>query len=80
MAGSSKLHTAAATMTPAAKPNIARWNRGLGSPAKKNTMAAPSVVIKNVKPVPNAAHSIACNIIFSALIPLFGRTLARMSV
>lgn len=43
-------------MTPAAKPSSVRWDRGWGSPEKKNTSAAPSVVIKKVNPVPRAAQ------------------------
>ena len=69
-AGSSKLHTLAAVMTPAAKPSMARWNWGRGSSAKKNTTAAPRVVIRKVKPVPSAAQINACNIHINAFSPI----------
>ena len=62
MAGSSRLHTEAAVITPAAKPSMARWDRGRGAPGRKNTTAAPRVVIRQVKPVPRAAQPSACSI------------------
>ena len=57
MAGISRDQTAAAVMTPAAKPRKIRWAIAVACLRKKNTTAAPKVVIKNVKPVPPAAHS-----------------------
>ena len=44
MAGISRLHTEAATMTPAAKPVRARCKDSLNAFFRKNTHAAPSVV------------------------------------
>lgn len=66
MAGSSRLQTLAAVITPAAKPSIVRWNWGRGSSTKKNTTAAPKVVIRKVKPVPKAAQLNACSIRINA--------------
>ena len=80
MAGSSRLHTEAAVITPAAKPSMARWNRGFGSPERKNTVAAPRVVIKKVNPVPRAAHCKDCSIAYLRLCFRFGRNTARMTV
>ena len=57
MAGISRLHTEAATITPAAKPRKIRWAPAVTRLRKKNTMAAPRAVIKQVNPVPPAAHS-----------------------
>ena len=56
MAGSSKLHTEAAVITPAANPSIHRCQRLWCSPARKNTIPAPRAVIVKVKSVPAAAH------------------------
>ena len=44
MAGISRLHTDAATMTPAAKPVRLRWSRSPSARFMKKTQAAPSVV------------------------------------
>lgn len=66
MAGSSRLQTLAAVITPAAKPSMVRWNWGRGSSTKKNTTAAPKVVIRKVKPVPKAAQLNACSIRINA--------------
>jgi hypothetical protein len=44
IAGSSRLHTLAASITPAAKPSIMRWARGPGGRRRKKTDAAPSAV------------------------------------
>ena len=63
MAGSSRLHTAAAVITPAANPSITLCTRSFGVPRKKKTVAAPSVVMAKVNPVPAAAHESACIII-----------------
>ncbi len=60
MAGMSRLHTAAATMTPAAKPRKIRWAPADTRLRKKNTIEAPRAVIRQVKPVPPAAHSTGC--------------------
>ena len=60
IAGSSRLHTLAAVITPAAKPMSAFWNAAPVSLAKKNTIAAPSVVIRKVNPVPSAAYRKDC--------------------
>ena len=79
MAGSSRLHTEAAVITPAAKPSSVRRNRGLGSPVRKNTMAAPRAVIPKVKPVPRAARPSAYSIIATPSLR-FGRNGARMPV
>ncbi len=51
---------------PAAKPSMVRWNWGRGSSTKKNTTAAPKVVIRKVKPVPKAAQLNACSIRINA--------------
>ena len=56
MAGSSSDHTEAAIITPAAKPKntfCVVWDRSF---LKKNTMAEPRMVAKQVKPVPMAAY------------------------
>ena len=52
----------AAVITPPAKPSMAFWLRGLGSPDTKNTAAAPRTVIKKVNPVPAAARHSAYHI------------------
>jgi hypothetical protein len=46
MAGSSRLQTDAATITPAAKPVSARWTMAFSLPRMKNTHAAPNEVPK----------------------------------
>ena len=51
----------AAIITPAANPSISRWTAGLFLFPRKKTAAAPSAVMKNVKPVPPAASNNACN-------------------
>ena len=56
MAGMSSDHTDAAIMTPAANPRNARWIAMLLRLRNRNTEAAPSVVIRNVNPVPDAAQ------------------------
>ena len=66
MAGSSKLHTEAAVITPPAKPSIAFWFPGFGSPDTKNTAAAPRTVIKKVNPVPAAARHSAYHIVLAS--------------
>ena len=55
MAGRMRLHTLAAVITPAAKPSSAPCARSHTLRAKKNTVAAPSAVIRNVKDVPSRA-------------------------
>ena len=60
MAGISRLHTEAATITPAAKPRKIRWAPSVTRLRKKKTIEAPRTVIKQVKPVPAAAHSTGC--------------------
>ena len=60
MAGISKLHTEAATITPAANPKKIRWAPAVTRFRKKNTMADPRAVMKKVNPVPAAAHATAC--------------------
>ncbi len=50
-----RLHTLAAIITPAAKPSSAPCARSHTLRAKKNTVAAPSAVIRNVKDVPSRA-------------------------
>ena len=55
MAGRMRLHTLAAVITPAAKPSSAPCARSQTARAKKNTVAAPSAVIRNVKDVPSHA-------------------------
>lgn len=45
---------------------MVRWNWGRGSSTKKNTTAAPKVVIRKVKPVPKAAQLNACSIRINA--------------
>ena len=52
IAGISRLQTEAAIITPAAKPINTFCTPPVICLRKKNTIAAPSVVIKNVKPVP----------------------------
>ena len=47
MAGMSRLHTDAATITPAAKPVRERWTTSLRERRMKNTQAAPRDVPKN---------------------------------
>ena len=59
MAGMSSDHTEAAIMTPAAKPKNTRWSSMLLRLRNRNTDAAPSVVMRNVNPVPAAAHKSA---------------------
>ena len=63
MAGISRDHTDAAIITPAANPRntfCMVWDIPF---LKKNTMAAPSTVARQVKPVPRAAYSSSrCNI------------------
>ena len=56
MAGSSKLHTEAAVLTPAATPSTPCRPCRAPSAGRKNTAAAPRVVIKKVNSVPSAAH------------------------
>ena len=62
MAGISSDQTDAAIITPAAKPKKIRCAPAPAFFRNKNTTAAPSVVIRNVKPVPPAAHFNASNI------------------
>ena len=57
MAGINSDHTEAATITPAANPRKILCTDALTSLRKKKTTDAPSVVIKNVNPVPPAAHN-----------------------
>ena len=64
--GQQQAQTLAAVITPAAKPSMVRWNWGRGSSTKKNTTAAPKVVIRKVKPVPKAAQLNACSIRINA--------------
>ncbi len=71
MAGISSDQTDAAIITPAANPmkircifTLSRWRRS------KKTMAEPNVVIKKVKPVPNAAHKMVSFIV--SLVSLAG--------
>ena len=59
MAGMSILQMEAAIITPAAKPKHTFCSRSSMVLRIRNTVAAPRVVIKKVKPVPPAAHSIA---------------------
>ena len=56
IAGISRDHTDAAIITPAANPRKTLCIFILISPRNRNTIAAPSVVIRNVKPVPPAAQ------------------------
>ena len=60
MAGMSRLHTDAAIITPAANPRKIRCMASPDRRRRKNTIAAPSDVIKKVKPVPAAAQISAC--------------------
>ena len=55
MAGISSDHTEAAIITPAAKPRNTFCVTADISFLKKNTMAAPSTVARQVAPVPMAA-------------------------
>ena len=59
IAGSSRLHTAAAVITPAAKPSIRRCQRLWPSPVRIKTVPAPRAVIMKVKSVPKDAQPIA---------------------
>jgi hypothetical protein len=56
MAGSSRLHTLAASITPAAKPGSARCKCGPGALRSKNTPAAPSDVHTAGSPMTAAAN------------------------
>ncbi len=60
MAGSSRLQTLAASITPAAKPIMARRAGSFGSPRSKNTTAAPSAVHPHGKAVAVRANRISC--------------------
>ena len=64
IAGSSRLHTEAAVITPAAKPSITRWMVWEFFLRNKKTTAAPAAVIRAVKPVPAAAQVSACNTMY----------------
>ena len=66
MAGSSRLNTDAATITPAAKPRNTRCSPACTDPRKKNTVPAPRAVMRKVKPVPPAAHRTPCMIVASS--------------
>ena len=55
IAGIKRLQTEAAIITPAANPRKIFCAPPLICLRKRNTIAAPSVVIKNVKPVPAEA-------------------------
>ena len=59
MAGSSRLHTDAATITPAAKPVSAFCSPGMISRFMKNTSAAPSDVPMNGIAMPRMASFIS---------------------
>ena len=61
MAGMSRDHMLAASITPAAKPSMARWSRGEEGRRNRKTTAAPAAVIRAVNPVPPAAQISACN-------------------
>ena len=52
MAGISRLHTEAATITPAAKPVSIRWTRSPRLRRMKNTQQAPKVVPRNGMRIP----------------------------
>ncbi|SBW08114.1 hypothetical protein KL86CLO1_12399 [uncultured Eubacteriales bacterium] len=67
MAGMSKDQTDAAIITPAAKPRKIRCAPAVACFLKKKTTDAPKLVIKNVKPVPMAAHKIGCIFLSSSL-------------
>ena len=71
-AGIIMLHTEAASITPAAKPIMTAWSRSFISPAKKNTTAAPSVVIKNIKPVPSEAQAKERSMCYQRLLSVLG--------
>ena len=58
MAGISKLHTDAATMTPAAKPVRARWMPSRREFFKKNTQPAPRLVPRKGIKIPQNASCI----------------------
>ena len=58
MAGISKLHTDAATITPAAKPVRARWMPSLRDFFKKNTQPAPRLVPRKGINIPQNASCI----------------------
>jgi len=58
IAGISKLHTDAATMTPAAKPVNARWTLSRKEFFKKNTQPAPRLVPRNGIRIPQNASCI----------------------
>ena len=78
MAGISRLQTEAAVMTPAANPSTAFWNHTSAIPEPINTVAAPNTVIRNVKPVPAAAHPSDCSISIPPFFR-FGRKSTRMT-
>ena len=63
MAGISKLHTDAATMTPAAKPVRARWMPSLRDFFKKNTQPAPRLVPRKGIKIPQNASCIMSNLL-----------------
>ena len=63
MAGISKLHTDAATMTPAAKPVNARWMPSLRDFFKKNTQPAPRLVPRKGIKIPQNASCIMSNLL-----------------
>jgi hypothetical protein len=63
-------------MTPAANPKNTRWTLCL-TRVQKRTVAAPSAVIVKVKPVPPAAHKIACSKFSHPFSAQFMRFLAR---
>ena len=56
MAGSNRLQTEAAVITPPAKPSIMPRARAPISPRKKNTVAAPRAVIQKINWVPARAQ------------------------
>ena len=61
------IQTEAAVMTPAAKPSRGRWKREDGDAERKNTSAAPRVVMAKVNSVPCAAQITDCSIYVSRL-------------
>ena len=67
IAGMSRLQMDAAIITPDANPRKICCIRALDCRFIKNTMAAPIVVIRKVKPVPAAAQSNVCCIIRTSL-------------
>ena len=67
MAGMSRLHTLAASITPAANPSMALCAAGRGCRFKKNTTAAPSAVHAQGNAVVSSANHISCIHIY----PLF---------